>query len=453
MTVFVVGCSNNPPQACSQGSSLSTCSERLEHSDGHSIYHGQIHRHGLKSVNGDITLPFTRFSTGKNKPAVFFLGGGPGLSNLGFTPPASLLKDFDVIVMEYRGVGKSSIELKSPYFKKALFKLKGELNLSAAEELRPYYQKGFQHLKDQGIVFEEFSVSAIADDIEFLRQQLGYKTINFLGHSFGTRIALQYKALYPAQVDSSVLFALNTPGGFIWYPDQTQSLLHRYQVSLENSGSDKSEPFKHMLNNQKDWPTRWFGIPADPARALFGAFMLTYNRHTAGFAYNAMLGAQKGNSFSWFALSKTYGTFIRMGFNWSDLFLKAYLADCNPQWIQAADEQGRDTLFQSPSSILFAGYREFKEVSGICEPKNIPLDFTNTLVVTGEFDPSTPLERIPSSLPEHQHIVVQNYGHADPLYRNKELAGKVISNYLLHGQADPYAFGFNPVFEPRPFTQ
>ena len=50
---------------------------------------------------------------------IFFLGGGPGMSNMTFKPPAWLLADHDVVLVGYRGVDRTPA-LASPEIAKAL---------------------------------------------------------------------------------------------------------------------------------------------------------------------------------------------------------------------------------------------------------------------------------------------------------------------------------------------
>lgn len=50
-----------------------------------------------------------------------------------------------------------------------------------------------------------YSMSAMVEDIEALRQQLGVPKLALMGHSFGGALALEYAAAYPAHVDKVVL--------------------------------------------------------------------------------------------------------------------------------------------------------------------------------------------------------------------------------------------------------
>ena len=58
-----------------------------------------------QSAPGTIRLPYRRYrGTGTARGTCFFLGGGPGMSNLSFRPPEAWLDLMDVVVLEYRGV-------------------------------------------------------------------------------------------------------------------------------------------------------------------------------------------------------------------------------------------------------------------------------------------------------------------------------------------------------------
>lgn len=143
-----------------------------------------------QSKPGQITLPYRRYyRSGNNRLTVFFLGGGPGVSHLSFKPPQVWLDLVDVIVLEYRGVGQSSLVLSSPYFTRALRKPITALNLKGSTKLGESVAQGFKHLQQQGIAFEDFGLNPMADDVEALRQQLGLGKIILIAHSFGTRVA------------------------------------------------------------------------------------------------------------------------------------------------------------------------------------------------------------------------------------------------------------------------
>jgi len=57
----------------------------------------------------------------------------------------------------------------------------------------------------------EFSTTTNADDLEALRQHLGYEQLNLFGGSYGTRLGLKYMERYPKRVRSAILSGLFPP--------------------------------------------------------------------------------------------------------------------------------------------------------------------------------------------------------------------------------------------------
>ena len=133
------------------------------------------------------------------------------MSNLKRRPPQSWLRHFDVVLLEYRGVGRSSIELASPHFSAALKQLQGGLSWNHAQPLLEGYRAAFDDLRLQGVAFDDFTVQRLADDVDALRQQLGLDQIYLVGHSFGTRVALEYQTRYRSSAAGAVLFAPLAP--------------------------------------------------------------------------------------------------------------------------------------------------------------------------------------------------------------------------------------------------
>ena len=106
------------------------------------------------------------------------------------------------------------------------------------------------------------------------------------------------------------------------------------------------------------------------------------------------------------------------------------LADGDPELPARLDEQGRHALFQSPSSVLFAGVPAYKRAGGVCSAPLEP-DYRNTLAVIGEFDPSTPIERRPTNMPLDCWQVVPGGGHADVFYADSEATVLWLRQFLL----------------------
>lgn len=396
------------------------------------VVRGQLSVSGLTTQPGRIDLPYLYYRRGDGpRPTVFFLSGGPGISNLKFVPPKEWLRDFDVVVLEYRGVGESSIVLKSGHFARALKQPLARLSLAAAGVMQEEFRAAFADLKRQNIRFDEFSVSEIAEDIERLRKQLGLDHIYLVAHSFGTRVALLYQTRYREQTAGSVLFAMNTPGGFLWYPADTQSVWSRYRDSLAQKNPELHAQVDRMLSTSASRPDRYGPFRLDDSKAMVVAFFLSFNTATRDHALAAMANAGQGHSGRWFLLSLAYDWVIRFSFNWADFFVKAYTSDCDRATLAQVDRQGEAAVFQSPSAVLFSAIDAFEAAGGRCPTSHFEPDYQRTLAIVGEFDPSTPIERRPAALPADRLMVVPGAGHADVLYADPGSAVRWLTRFFL----------------------
>jgi pimeloyl-ACP methyl ester carboxylesterase len=396
------------------------------------VDNGTLDVSGLRTPPGRLTLPYVRYRyPGRVRPTVFFLGGGPGVSNIKNKPPEQWLKDFDIVVLEYRGVGRSSLVLNTPHFARGLLRHGEGAPHKQVAYLDGAYREAFADLASQGVDFNEFSVDAVADDIERLRTQLKLHQIYLVAHSFGTRVALTYQTRYRQRVAGSILFALNTPGGFLWQPEETQQVWTRYRDALARLRPEQGDRLEQMLNTRGERPGRYGFLPLNDDKALTVAFFLSFNSGTRDSAIDAMAAARTGSSATWYMYALSYNMLIRFGFNWADFYLKAYTSDCDRVAINKIGVQGRTALFQSPSSMLFAGADAFEAAGGRCQPNQLVPDYRNTLAIVGEFDPSTPIERKPDGLPSERFIVVKGAGHADVL-SNRTATANWLRRFFLH---------------------
>lgn len=401
--------------------------------------HGILEVGALRTPPGKMALPYMHYHDGRHaRPTVFLLGGGPGLGNLKNSPPESWLGEFDVVVLEYRGVGRSSVILDSPHFARGLLEYgKGSPELQAAK-LDAAYREAFADLARQGVAFDEFSVDALADDIEALRRQLKLDQIYLVAHSFGTRVALSYQSRYRARAAGAILFSLNTPGGFLWYPEQTRQVWTRYRDALIRSRPDQALELDQLLAASSPRPPKFGFLPVNNAKAMLVAFFLSFNRGGRDAALSALSASRSGASLPWYLYGLGYDLMIRFGFNWADFYLKAYSADCRREAIGHLRLQGQGALFGNPSSLLFAGADGFEAAGGHCDAPVLEPDYRNTLAIVGEFDPSTPIERKPEGLPAQRFIVVKDAGHADVFYGKQADTAGWLRRFFLHpDQARP----------------
>jgi pimeloyl-ACP methyl ester carboxylesterase/membrane protease YdiL (CAAX protease family) len=141
------------------------------------------------------------------------LAGGPGqAATEAFLPLLPVLERVtfkrDVLLVDQRGTGKSNplrcadaADSERPV---------GEI--PSPDEVKAAFEKCVGSLDADT---RYYTTDIAMQDLEAVRQALGYEKINLLGVSYGTRAALTYMRLYPENVRTVVLDAVVPPGWLI----------------------------------------------------------------------------------------------------------------------------------------------------------------------------------------------------------------------------------------------
>ncbi|HEX7285346.1 MAG TPA: alpha/beta hydrolase [Candidatus Angelobacter sp.] len=151
------------------------------------VYENRQSQSGRKIALNIMVLPALA-----EKPAAdpfFPLAGGPGQSAVEAFPlagyTAKVRKQRDVVLVDQRGTGNSNLlpcELRGPNDAQAI------LGLYLPEEKLRTCRAELEKQAD----LTQYTTSISADDLDEVRQALGYDKINVFGGSYGTRAALVY---------------------------------------------------------------------------------------------------------------------------------------------------------------------------------------------------------------------------------------------------------------------
>ena len=119
-----------------------------------------------------------------------------------------------------------------------------------------------------------YTMLNVIEDIEAVRKHQGYKNINFLSVSYGTRLALLYSYKYPTIINRSVMIGANPPGHFIWDPEKTERILTKYDSLYKNQNLvDYNGSLKEMMKKSFDkMPKRWSIYKLDADKIKVGTF-------------------------------------------------------------------------------------------------------------------------------------------------------------------------------------
>jgi pimeloyl-ACP methyl ester carboxylesterase len=154
-------------------------------------------------VPGSVSLAVSRAPASSNPTgtAVVALAGGPGQAALPLTESfAKVLAPFmasrDLLVFDQRGTGSS-----------------GALDCSALHQRTALDQTAAGCAGQLGAARGSYRTPDSVADIEALRVAGGYNKLVLFGVSYGTKVALEYAAAYPGNVEALVLDSVVLPDG------------------------------------------------------------------------------------------------------------------------------------------------------------------------------------------------------------------------------------------------
>jgi pimeloyl-ACP methyl ester carboxylesterase len=144
-----------------------------------------------------------------NEAPVFYLSGGPGETTTEFAKDlldSTHRQDHDIVLVDSRGTGDGhrlfcSLPGSDDH-------LEGYLQTPFAPEIARACRRELEQRFD----LSQYSTAATVDDLDDVRQALGYDKINLEGGSFGTYAALMYIRAHGEHVRSAYLASLVTVG-------------------------------------------------------------------------------------------------------------------------------------------------------------------------------------------------------------------------------------------------
>ncbi len=170
------------------------------------VFENRDSRQGRKIGLNVMVLPSTTSAT-KSDP-IFLLAGGPGQSAVTAGPSLYyrlnvLRKGRDIVLVDQRGTGKSNslaCELDIP--------LDEQFDLTVAEAMDRQIDLLKKCLKDYDADPSLYTTPIAMDDLNEVREVLGFEKINLVGISYGTRAGLVYLRRHEESVRSLVLDAV-----------------------------------------------------------------------------------------------------------------------------------------------------------------------------------------------------------------------------------------------------
>jgi pimeloyl-ACP methyl ester carboxylesterase len=405
-----------------------------------------------------IALPIVRIpATGPTvAEPVFWMVGGPGGSNLGWAPPAWLLKNRDAVMVGYRGED-GTVVLKCPEFGR---RVKAHIGVDffsdkAREEMSAAAKQCAADHEQAGVDLSGYTMPQVIEDFEAARKGLGYERIDLFSESYGTRVAQIYAYLYPESLQRVIQIGVNTPGRFLYNRADIDKMIgHLAELCAQDDYcSSRTDDFAQtMYDVNRSMPERWLIFKIDPDTVRVGTHFMMMDNANFATVFDAYLAAGEGD-YSALALLNLLVKVMYPAdaFVYGDSFNKAGTADL--------DRYGGPESISLGNSIMGAPHSEFVWPSAESWPlellpeelRSLQESDVEMLLVNGTVDFSTPHYALDEAEPywhKAQMVLLPDFSHVEDEYTLQQPAfERLITSYLDTGVGDDSLY----VYQPLPF--
>ena len=416
-----------------------------------------------RSASGSrlIVLSIRQIHSPDPKPSepIFYLTGGPGMSNVRFRPPAWLLAHHDVVMVGYRGVDGTP-KLDGPEVARAMKGVNGNaLSPESIVNVGRALAAAAERLRSEGVDLAGYTIPETVADMEAARAALGYERIDLLSESYGTRVAQIYAHLHPARIHRSVMIGVNPPGHLVWEPAIIDAQVRAYATLARGDEAGRAafpDLAETMRVVNRSMPRRWLFVPIDPGKVRIVAFVMLFHRTTAPIIFDAYRAAEKGDPSGLALMSVAFDWILPSMMTWGEFFAVGGGADFDPARDYSRDLNPPDSILGAPLSLLVwaSAAKGWPIVRIDDELRKVHRSDVETLLVSGSIDFSTPAEaatrELLPSLSRGTQVILGERGHvADFWHFQPEAGERLLTSFYDTGVADESLFTYLPIdFKP-----
>ena len=421
----------------------------------HSVREDRGARSGQVRSVGLSVIVLSALDADKLPDPFFMLAGGPGDApsfNARFFSRVfhDIRKKRDIVLVDLRGTGKSSPLLCPELAEPGSNGVYDEnlLSVPAVRACRARLEKTAD--------LRQYTTEIAVDDLEAVRQRLGYGPINLYGTSYGSRVAQVYMRRYPNSIRAVAMKGI-VPASMAMPQTHASAGEEAWRGVVGRCASDPSckrtfptvdADFRQLLARlEKDTPVMTVPAAANrPARTIKvtrGLFAeafrnVLYTPEGSAQAPQLVRRLLKGDDR---ALTETAlsgrtilgGERLAAGF-----FLSVTCSEDVPYLSNDADRMARNT-FGGPYRLeqQRAACKEWTRGTVSSAHRQPTKSALPALLLSGEFDPVTPpagAEEVVRNLSKGRHVVIRNNGH--PIGNAEKCIGVMIGQFLDRGSAD-----------------
>jgi pimeloyl-ACP methyl ester carboxylesterase len=415
-----------------------------------------------------IALPVTRIRARSAQPGVpiFRLEGGPGLTNMEFSKASRFANDRDVVLVGYRGVD-GSVRLDCPEVESAL---KHSTDFLGEKSFRAYgdgFRSCAHRLTNDGVDLAGYGLTQQVDDLEAARRALGYKRIDLLSESAGTRTAMIYSWRYPKSIRRSVMIGVNPPGNFLWDAKTTDEQIRKYSALCSKDATCRkrtNDLAGSIRQATADIPDHWFFLPIKKGNVRIASFyglMETTSESaplSAPITLSTLLSADKGDASGFWFQSLLADFAFPTSFVWGQMAAAGRPdAHAANRYFSSGGHHGDSILGNPGTAFIWGGGRladAWPANANENEYDHVRTSNVNTLLVGGALDFATPpqvaTKELLPYLPNGHQVVLAGLGHSTSFWTEQPEAGsRLINTFFDSGRVDrslykPMSVDFTP---------
>jgi pimeloyl-ACP methyl ester carboxylesterase len=418
-----------------------------------------------------IALPVTRILARSSHPLapIFYLNGGPGITNMTFPQANRLAAKHDVVMVGYRGVDGSSV-LKCPEVTAALENSADFLDKASLSAYSQAFASCAKRLERSGVDLAGYTLAEQADDIEAARVALGYKRIDLLSESAGTRLGMIYQWRYPNRVDRSVMVGVNPPGNFLYSGAEIDQGIERYSALCAKQPACRARTkdlAASMQHTAADMPSSWLSLPIKRGNVLVGTFLglteaTAVDSPLSGpMTLNSWISAAQGDPSGLWFISAFANLVLPQSFVWGE-FASIGMTDAKPVERYFSSGADRGSIIGNPLAEFLWGagglVHAWPANPGENQYTSVQNSNVPTLLIGGTLDFETPAQNATKELlphlPNGHQVILSGLGHADDFFSYEPSAStQLLTTFYATGQVDTSRYTPNEVSFATPDTQ
>jgi pimeloyl-ACP methyl ester carboxylesterase len=446
LATLIVSCAPGPSPTTAQSIVLTECvlsSPRVETQVEANCGSLRVLENPSDPQSREISLNIAVVPAIKRNPEpdpLFVLAGGPGQAVTEVFP--SLYSTFfrihqqrDIVLVDQRGTGKSNpLRCLDPE----------DETLEALDEEQVHaLLKECPETLEADLRF--YTTDIAMRDLDRARAALGYDSINLYGASYGTRAALVYLKLFPAQVRSIVLDAVVDPG-FVIYENVAEDGQRALDMFFARCEADEvchstfpelRSEFDALLQRVEQTPvdiTIAHPVTGRPLELTITQTMLIniiFNTlYVPDLIAMLPLAIHQAYAEDNYAPLITQSYLVNSGIYEGMFYAVACMEDAPLISSETLDQSGEQSLFTENAKTFLdvcSAWPEGNPPEVVHEPvsSDVPV-----LMLSGEVDPITPprhAEQLAETLDNDLHLIFESMGHGNS---SNQCAAKIIDRFV-----------------------